>query len=1050
MACDYNAISRENQAKYGSEVSNYGSDFAERYSNRTHFIFELLQNAEDALRWRAEAQSGFSRTIRFALFADRLEVRHFGIPFSEEHVRGICGIKRGTKNADLNTIGEFGIGFKSVYAYTLHPEVHSGDEHFLIQDYVHPNAVTAYESPRESDETLFVLPFDQPGIGADRAHQEIGRKLRDLGLRTLLFLREIDSIEWRIEGSDKGSYSRKTTMLDESAKVVTLAGVASEVSTAEDWLVFSRIVQKRTGVAVGYVEVAYQMRGRSGQQFVTRVEDSTVAVYFPTEKETHLGFLIQGPYKTTSSRDNVPSDDSWNQSLVTETAQLIVESLHRLKAMKMLSISTLSALPLHVSYFGETSMFRPIYLRVVEALKTEELIPTIDGGFSRAADTRIAAGKSLVELLSSEQLRSLLKLQGAVHWVSTDVLNDSRRDVSEFLKSTIAIPTLSISTLVDKFDTEFLLAQKDAWIARFYVFLIDHERLWRVDKPRGPLLEQPIIRLQDGSHVKPFRPDGSPAAYLPPDSDTEFPTVRRILLKQRRAGEFLRKLKLSVPDVATEVLEKVLPQYADESPPSERKHASNLKKILKALAVTGAKHQEVLRQRLIKTPFLRAVRLGEAASSWRTPGEVYFRTKELESYASNTDAMWFIGEAPELLARDNVRQTLAALGVEDKPRRIVVDIALSYEEQWDLRRGSGYNTKTTNYGLEGLDAFLARIKAADFAEARRLSRVLWGFLIAHIETGPVRGRAFFRGVYEWHHYKDRDAVFDAHFLRVLRKTRWLPNKEGAVHRPNELMPRDLPKGFGPHPALASELQMRAEVLVTLAKEAGIRIEDLDFLRGHRREWEQFKRAIKAKVQSPTEAAASTPANPGDHSVTEPLTSGAVESGSSRSDTSHGSNAQSGKFISYVYVTPDESDETLDEAEDSDGSRTRSAVDEAGIKVVLDYERAEGRVPKQMGQTHPGFDIISSSTAGEVARYIEVKSISAEWSERGVTLSQPQFTAAQTLKDRYWLYVVARANSAEPRLIRIRNPAQLVRAFTFDGGWEAVAENPAIEKEGDPH
>jgi Protein NO VEIN, C-terminal len=1046
MATDYDAISRENQAKYGTEVSNYGSDFAERYSNRTHFIFELLQNAEDALRWRGLAGSDFSRTIRFALFANRLEVRHFGIPFAEEHVRGICGIKRGTKNTDLNTIGEFGIGFKSVYAYTLHPEVHSGDEHFLIRDYVHPNAIVACQSPLQDDETLFVLPFDQPNIGATQAHEEIARKLRDLGLRTLLFLREIDAIAWHVEGGDQGSYSRATTALDESTKVVTLVGAASEVSASEDWLVFSRAVQKRKGAAVGHVEVAYQLRGRDDQRSVTRVEDSTLAVYFPTEKETHLGFLIQGPYKTTSSRDNVPSDDSWNQTLVIETAQLVVDSLQHLKGMKMLSISTLSALPLNIFHFAETSMFRPIYLRVVEALKTEELIPALDGRFGRAPDSRIPASKSLVELLPAVQLQNLLKSPTAVDWVTPDVLSDSRRDVLEFLKNTIGIPTLSISTLADKFDADFLLPQKDAWIARFYAFLIDFERLWRVEKPRGPLLEQPIIRLQDGSHVKPFRPDGSPAAYLPPDTETEFPTVRRILLKNRRAGEFLRKLKFSVPDIATEVLEKVLPQYTGDSPPSDRKHVSNLKKILKALAITGAKHQEVLRHRLVETPFLRAVRFSDGAFSWRRPGEVYFSTKEMEIYADGNDSMWFVGEAAELLARDNIHQTLAALGVEDKPRRVVVDVALSYDEQWELRGGSGYNAKTTNYGLDGLDAFLARIKAADFNEVCRLSRVLWGFLIAHVEAGPIRGRTFFRGVYEWHHYKDRGAVFDAHFLRVLRKARWLPDKSGTVHRPNELMPRDLPKGFAPHPALASELQMRAEVLVTLAKEAGIRVEDLDFLRGHRREWEQFKRAIKAHaLQSPTGSATATLPGPGEHGQAEPLTSTAEENGRDRSGVSDGSNAQSGKFISYIYVTPEESEETRDNSiEDADASPNRSAVDEAGIRVVLDYERAEGRVPKQMAQTHPGFDILSSTAAGEVARYIEVKSISAEWSELGVTLSQPQFIAAQTLRDKFWLYVVARANSAEPRLIRIRNPAQLARSFTFDSGWEAVAENRPVE------
>jgi hypothetical protein len=76
MASDYAKISADNIAKYGTEVSYYGSDFADRYTERTHFIFELLQNAEDALRWRVEAEPGteFPHNGTFRLFPDRLEV----------------------------------------------------------------------------------------------------------------------------------------------------------------------------------------------------------------------------------------------------------------------------------------------------------------------------------------------------------------------------------------------------------------------------------------------------------------------------------------------------------------------------------------------------------------------------------------------------------------------------------------------------------------------------------------------------------------------------------------------------------------------------------------------------------------------------------------------------------------------------------------------------------------------------------------------------------------------------------------------------------------
>ena len=62
---------------------------------------------------------------------------------------------RGTK--DLTAIGQFGIGFKSVYAFTDRPEVYSGDEGFAIDSFVWPVATDSIV--REPDETVMVLPL---------------------------------------------------------------------------------------------------------------------------------------------------------------------------------------------------------------------------------------------------------------------------------------------------------------------------------------------------------------------------------------------------------------------------------------------------------------------------------------------------------------------------------------------------------------------------------------------------------------------------------------------------------------------------------------------------------------------------------------------------------------------------------------------------------------------------------------------------------------------------------------------------------------------------
>ena len=65
MACDYAAIRRENQRRYGTDIGRIGELLlANRYGDRTHFIYELLQNAEDALARRTAWQGSRAVLIR--------------------------------------------------------------------------------------------------------------------------------------------------------------------------------------------------------------------------------------------------------------------------------------------------------------------------------------------------------------------------------------------------------------------------------------------------------------------------------------------------------------------------------------------------------------------------------------------------------------------------------------------------------------------------------------------------------------------------------------------------------------------------------------------------------------------------------------------------------------------------------------------------------------------------------------------------------------------------------------------------------------------------
>ena len=188
MPADYAKIRDENIARYGWDTAVLDL-LGHLYSERTHFIFELIQNAEDA----------GATALAFELFGDRLEVRHDGRPFTEADVRGVCGVAQSGKSGDLTKIGQFGIGFKSVYAYTATPRVHSGAEHFRIDHYVRPSPAEPMENPAEpagnlakdSPDTLFIFPFDHDTVPAATAVGEISAALNRIEPATLLFLRNI-------------------------------------------------------------------------------------------------------------------------------------------------------------------------------------------------------------------------------------------------------------------------------------------------------------------------------------------------------------------------------------------------------------------------------------------------------------------------------------------------------------------------------------------------------------------------------------------------------------------------------------------------------------------------------------------------------------------------------------------------------------------------------------------------------------------------------------------------------------------------------------------
>ena len=146
MPTDYRAISAHNEEMLGKDRASRMSQVS-MYADTAHFVYEILQNADDA---------GATKVV-FEVLEDRLVVEHNGNPFSSDDVKAISYFGKG--KTDITKIGHFGLGFKSVFAYTASPRIHSGNESFEITDLYTLRAVPL-PADLERNRTRFVLPFD--------------------------------------------------------------------------------------------------------------------------------------------------------------------------------------------------------------------------------------------------------------------------------------------------------------------------------------------------------------------------------------------------------------------------------------------------------------------------------------------------------------------------------------------------------------------------------------------------------------------------------------------------------------------------------------------------------------------------------------------------------------------------------------------------------------------------------------------------------------------------------------------------------------------------
>ena len=536
-----------------------------------------------------------------------------------------------------------------------------------------------------------------------------------------------------------------------------------------------------------------------------------LVVYFPTEQETGLNFRLHGPFLLTDNRANIKNDNDTNNKLIQECAVLLGESIQHIKEAGLLTVDFLCLLPIRKE--NVPSLFQPLYDQVLQILKQYPLLPTGEGMYARATQVRLARSADLRELINEKQLSTLYGSPSPLYWLVPDITLDRTPDLYRYLYKDLEVEIVDADAFARRLEKAFLEEQTDEWLVQLYTFLSNLPSLNRIIK------EKPILRLEDNSHVSPFKRSSpydrneTPNAYLLRDGKSRFPLVKGSLLTDDTVYDFLKRIGLSEPDIVDEVLTFILPAYqsGEISLDDGKRNWQDLIQIHAALQHKGHRAWQMLFSELNSTPFIQASNAKTSERAWKAPCEVYSDTEELLIWFEGNEHAWFIANSlPRSLFSDlNIRTHL-------RPEARVAIGSTGYVaiRDWHSNHQRGLHRFDPDASLDGLQHALNLITLDK-------ARMLWNILLEY--------RHLIKGFVETSkHQAFSDARREEKFSemgRLCSQKAWLPDKHGEYYSPEELFLTDLPEEFEKSTyeahELAIKLGMRKAEELLLADKLGI-------------------------------------------------------------------------------------------------------------------------------------------------------------------------------------------------------------------------------------
>jgi len=755
------------------------------YPDNAHYIYELLQNAQDANK-----DNDKPATVKFTLTEEQLEFEHNGKKlFDIKDVESITGLAETTKIDDKTNIGKFGVGFKSVFAITDEPEIISGKYHFTIEKLFIPRPKPDL-SEKESIISRFIFPFNNPKKPREQAFKEIENELHNLGSETLLFLNNINKIEYLLPDGKTLGYMEQIEEEEDGIATIKVK-IPNEDEKIYYWLRYIDkiiIVDENGKEVVWPIAIAFKLEKNEQKESKSKwrimppvnkqgIEKGEVCIFFPaTNENSKLFFHIHAPFASTVARNCIrPCEE--NNKLRDSIAELIAKSLIDIKKRGLLSMDFLGILPNADDEL--IPFYEPIRKNIVSTFKENPLVPTKNGSFASAIElfrcpSSKQGGLRISEVIDDDDL-SLLIGQKPPLWVKNANLKNQRDD--KFLVS-LEIKEWGKNELESHFNPKtneekhkietWINSKSDEWLMKLYALLYNEEI--KIDTTLK------IIHLTTNNFIS-----ASEVVYFLPENDDNIPSnlyfVKRDVYntgdaekRKKDAHSFLEEIgvKQYTEDEKTRLhLKELADKYTIFNPDvSEKQYIEDVKEfcsyksskeLLEGKYFVLDKNNNFCKADTVCTPLIsKLIEYAEISSEYKKVciNKIYKEKLNEEQY--------------------------------DKFVKFIKELGAMYK----LKVIPEENYFSKDYKIEGIEKIILKL---DLEQYRlQFAKLIWDAVQECQEWGARFKYSEPDNRYTSGYRNDNEP---STIVKILTSSAWIPDKDGNLYKPQDISADMLPNDF---------------------------------------------------------------------------------------------------------------------------------------------------------------------------------------------------------------------------------------------------------------